>query len=242
METTVSQSVRDRVVKSRYATTTPSWWLSVLMMGMPFIATAQTTEAQRAVLIGASYAEGWGSPSLPGLRVTNKGRSGDRTAQMLARFDADVISAKPDVVIIWGHINDISSAPSSELATAAKQAMLNLEQMIRAAIQARIVVAVATEVTMTEPRGFSNWAASVLGRLLGKTSYQTRVNTQVRAVNDFLRDFAEVNALTLLDLEQALIGPDGERRSEFAEDDGSHINAAGYEALTAFASAQLSHP
>jgi len=216
--------------------------LGVLAIAMSLMATAQDPDpppARGAILIGASYAEGWRSPSLPGLQVVNKGRTGEETGQLLARFDKDVISERPDVVIIWGHINDIFRAPNGDMAAAAQKAMRNLEEMVGSAQRAGIRVIVATEVTLREPRGLSNWVASIIGRMLGKVSYQTRVNVHVREVNEFLRDLAGREQLTLLDFERALSDESGERRSEFARDDGSHITENGYEALTAYASAQL---
>jgi lysophospholipase L1-like esterase len=38
------------------------------------------------------------------LTVVNEGIGGNTTAQMLARFGADVVDQEPDVVIIWGGI------------------------------------------------------------------------------------------------------------------------------------------
>jgi lysophospholipase L1-like esterase len=195
--------------------------------------------ANRAVLIGASYAEGWQTPELPGLAVINMGRSGEGTAQMLARFDADVTAAQPDTVIIWGHINDIFRAPNGDMAAAALNATKNLEAMIDKARAAGIRVIVATELTLSEPRGFMHWVAAAIGRLRGKVGYQERISAHVRQVNEFLRDHAMHNGLLLLDLEHALNDGWGRRRSEFTREDGSHVNAAGYAALTAFAAAQL---
>jgi lysophospholipase L1-like esterase len=224
---------------------TLSRWITGLVTMAPLMVAAQDNEArraettERAVLIGASYAEGWASPSLPGLEIVNRGRSGEETREMLARFEADVVLARPDTVIIWGHINDIFRAPNGDMSAAAKQAMLNLEEMVHSAQRANIRAIIATEITLAEPRGFMNWAASIVGGLMGKVSYQTRVSNHVREVNVFLRDLASRNGLTLLDLERALSDADGQRRSEFTRDDGSHINAAGYDALTAFAANQL---
>jgi lysophospholipase L1-like esterase len=218
-------------------------WVSVLSLGLPLVMTGQhanqgETDAQRTILIGASYAQGWGSPSLPGIHVVNKGRSGEETAQMLARFESEVISEDPDAVIIWGHINDIFRAPNGDMATAVVQAKHNLEEMVHAAQRANIRVIVATEVTLIEPRGFLNWIMSHVGPLLGKVSYQSRVNVHVREINEFVRDLAARNSLALLDLESALLDERGERGPDFALDDGSHISPAGYSRLTAFASEQ----
>jgi lysophospholipase L1-like esterase len=220
-------------------------WVGVFALGLPLMVTGQHANqdeagAQRTILIGASYAQGWGSPTLPGRHVVNKGRSGEETAQMLARFESDVIGEDPDAVIIWGHINDIFRAPNGDMAAAVVQAKRNLEEMVRAAQRANVRVFVATEVTLIEPRGFVNWIMSHVGPLLGKVSYQSRVNAHVREINEFIRDLAARNSLALLDLERALLNERGERGPEFALDDGSHISPPGYERLTEFVSEQAS--
>ena len=74
------------------------------------------------VITGASYAADWKSPQLPGFTVVNKGKSGDETKQVLARFDAEVLALKPAAVLIWGHINNYHRAPGGDLEAAKKQA------------------------------------------------------------------------------------------------------------------------
>jgi lysophospholipase L1-like esterase len=190
---------------------------------------------KKTVLLGASYAAGWGTPELPGLAIHNSGRGGEETSQMLARFDTDVVAVRPAAVIIWGHINDIFRAPNGDMAAAAKRAMANHETMTDRAQAAGIEPLIATEVTLNERPGFTNSLARLIGRLLGKSSYQSRVSEHVRAVNEFLRELASRRGLRLLDLERAFDDGNGRRRREFSRDDGSHINDAGYAALTAYA-------
>ena len=47
------------------------------------------------------------SPPHGAWTVVNEGIGGNTTAQMLARFGTDVVDQEPDVVIIWGGINDV---------------------------------------------------------------------------------------------------------------------------------------
>lgn len=187
------------------------------------------------VLLGASYAASWGAPELPGLNILNMGRSGEDTSQLLARFDEDVISKRPEAVLIWGHINDIFRSPNGDMAAAAERAKRNHSDMIRRAEQAGIDVILATEVTLSKSPGLVNWAKDLARQVLGRQSYQQRVNTQVRAVNDFLRAEAARKGWLLLDLEKAVDDGDGYRRPEYSAEDGSHITPAGYAALTAYA-------
>src|SRR5262245_26069588 len=70
------------------------------------------------VITGASYASSWKTPPLPGYTVVNKGKAGEVTKQVLARFDADVLALKPSAVLIWGHINNYHRAPGGDLEVA----------------------------------------------------------------------------------------------------------------------------
>jgi lysophospholipase L1-like esterase len=166
--------------------------------------------------------------------VTNRGVGGEDTSAVLARFDRDVIAARPDAVIIWGHINDIFRAPGGDMQAATRSAKDSLREMIERARAAGIEPIVATEVTLSRLPGLREWAAGVVGRLLGKKSYQERVNDQVREVNHFLRGLASQMDLRLLDFEQAVDDGSGYRRAEFSAPDGSHISQAGYDHLTAY--------
>jgi len=196
--------------------------------------TSATQSVRQVIVIGASYAGDWGTPRLPGHTLTNRGVGGEETSAVLARFDKDVIAAKPDAVIIWGHINDIFRAPGGDMSAGARKAKDNLRQMIERARGAGIETIVATEITMSRPPGFMEWAAGIAGKLLGKKSYQERVNDQVRDVNEFLRRQAAQQGLQVLDFERAMDNGEGFRRPEFSTPDGSHISQAGYDRLTAY--------
>ena len=70
-----------------------------------------STPERTIVILGASYAKGWGTPDLPGFsKVINCGVGGEETSGMLKRFDSDVAAIRPDAVLIWGHVNDITRA------------------------------------------------------------------------------------------------------------------------------------
>jgi lysophospholipase L1-like esterase len=70
---------------------------------------------------------------------------------------------------------------------------------------------------------------------MGKTSYQAQVNAHVIETNAWLRELARREGLLLIDLQPQLSDASGMRRTEFASEDGSHIPAAGYAAIAAYA-------
>ena len=204
-------------------------------------AVPESTAGPRSlVILGASYAQGWGTPALPGFdRVINRGVGGEETGDMLKRFAADVVAAKPDAVLIWGHVNNISRSSPDQLEATKRAARAHYAAMLQQARAAGIEVIFATEVPWTEPDGFLDIIRGWIGSLRGKQSYAARVSGHVHELNDYLRDLASREGCRLLDFEGVFANEDGTRRNEFAADDGSHISQAGYQALTAYARREL---
>jgi lysophospholipase L1-like esterase len=204
-------------------------------------AVSESTASPRSlVILGASYAMGWGTPALPGFdRVINRGVGGEETGDMLKRFAADVVAAKPDAVLIWGHVNNISRSSPDKLPAAKNAARSHYAAMLQQARAAGIEVIFATEVPWTEPDGFLDIIRGWIGSLRGKQSYAARVSAHVHELNDFLRELAAREGCRLLDFAGVFANENGTRKNEFAAEDGSHISEAGYQALTAYARREL---
>jgi uncharacterized SAM-binding protein YcdF (DUF218 family)/lysophospholipase L1-like esterase len=186
------------------------------------------------VLLGASYAAGW-HPAVPGVAVVNKGRSGQQTFELRERFARDVIAEHPRAVVIWGFVNDIFRAPREGVDAARSRAQVEIAQMVAAARAAGIEPILATEVPIRGRSSWSDWFSSWVGWALGKTSYDAYINGHVAELNGWLAGYAQREGILLLDLHRAVAQPDGARRAEFAEADGSHLTPAAYAALDRYA-------
>ena len=186
----------------------------------------------KTVLFGASYAAGWKPDTVEGCQLINRGVGGNETSDMLDRFDTDVLAEQPDNLILWGFINDIFRAPPDGLDSAKSVIPRRYVEMIERAEADGINVVLATEVTITHPSGLMELIGQFYGWITGKESYQDRINQDVRDVNEELRRIAAARGLPVFDLEQLLSDTSGERRSEYAVEDGSHLTAAAYEAIT----------
>ena len=183
------------------------------------------------VVLGASYAGGW-KPAAGGLRLVNKGISGNESWEMLARFEQDVLAEQPRAVVVWGFINDIFRSPPDRVDAAVTRARESLTTIVAKARAAGIEPILATEVTIRGKDTWGDWAASWVGWALGKQSYQATINRHVLATNDWMREFARREGLLLLDLQLLLSDEAGLRRREYATADGSHISPAGYQAIS----------
>ncbi|MDA1068215.1 MAG: GDSL-type esterase/lipase family protein [Verrucomicrobia bacterium] len=69
------------------------------------------------VFFGDSITQGWDErlkPSFPGLKVANRGISGDTTRGMLIRLDEDVIALNPSAVVMLMGTNDLADGATPE--------------------------------------------------------------------------------------------------------------------------------
>ena len=96
-------------------TTTFGGVITILIIGVALIVVMfklQSVPTTKIVLMGDSITESWSSYSPDFFSnnsyLINKGISGETTSQMLDRFDSDVLSLKPESVIILAGINDIA--------------------------------------------------------------------------------------------------------------------------------------
>jgi lysophospholipase L1-like esterase len=192
------------------------------------------------VIIGASYAAEWESPKLPGYTVTNKGIGGQESSDLRARFERDVLALKPDVVMIWGHYNDVVRASADKMGAAKQKAQDNYRWMTEQARAAGIEVILVTEITIPVPDTFKENAIAWVAGLLGKQDYRSQKNEQIKALNVWLRDYARSQNIKLIDLETALDSGNGTRKVEYTREDNSHVSPAGYQAITRYVASQLS--
>jgi lysophospholipase L1-like esterase len=162
----------------------------------------------------------------------NKGITGQQSFELLERFDRDVVSARPRAVIVWGFINDIFRTPRPQVGAAKTRAQETLAAIVSRAREAGIEPILMSEVTIRQPRSVMSEARTLLGRVLGRPSYQAYVNGHVLEVNAWLREFSRREGVLLLDVQPMLSTTDGGRLREYAATDGSHISREGYAALT----------
>jgi lysophospholipase L1-like esterase len=189
----------------------------------------------KLVVLGASYAKGWPIAEIGNCTVVNQGIGGNQSFEMLERFQTDVVDLNPDVVILWGFINDIFRSDPGKMNATKDRIKRSYEQMISESKRHGIRVIVATEVSIREPAGFLNWAAGLVGQIMGKQSYQSKINRHVSDVNLWLTGFANSHDILVLDLQAALAEDDGRRKEKFAAEDGSHLTVAAYNELTTHA-------
>lgn len=146
----------------------------------------------------------WARRRYPDVRFRNCGAGGDKTAEILARFDDCVEGV--DAVVVQGGLNDIARGPG--VAAAAD----NIEEMVRRGRERGLVVMVATA---------TPWNAGY-----------PQADPEIRDLNRRIRGIARRHGATVLDFYAALEDPSrpGRIRDEW-QVDGIHPNVEGYRRL-----------
>lgn len=149
----------------------------------------------------------------PSWSVVYKGVSGNTTAQMLSRFNGDVIAlGDAEYVVVWGGVNDIAQGVSAAVIES------NLQAMYNAAHDSGIKV---VAVNITPFCGDVGWSSC------GAPAQATQ-----DAVNTWIAQAAQ-NVDYRVDAYSALVDPSNPYTLLPAYDDGGylHLSAVGYAAV-----------
>ena len=170
---------------------------------------ADTQKDQGAVVfLGDSITQGWGArlqKSFRGLKVANRGISGDTSRGVLFRLPGDVLAVKPAAVVLLIGTNDIGIGAKPE--TIAK----NIGEITAAF------------------KGEKSSTPVILCRVFPSSEKANRPTEKIQALNELLQKLASENPhITLLDTFTLFANESGDaKKEEFP--DLLHLNDAGYE-------------
>jgi lysophospholipase L1-like esterase len=138
-------------------------------------------------------------------RVLNRGINGQRAGEIRARFTRDVIDADPDVVVVIAGVNDIYQG------RAASEVIIELEAIFHLARQSG-----------------SCGIPLVAGTILPYNTATGEQNDRMRAVNDWIRNYAAARGdVTFCDTRAAVAAPGNPNRLAATTDD-LHPSPDGY--------------
>jgi len=170
----------------------------------------------RVVFLGDSITEFWTlSDSFHGKPYVNRGISGQTTPQILLRFRQDVIALRPEVVVILAGTNDIAE---------------NTGPITLAAIEDNLT----SMVDLAKRNGIRVVLASLLPALQYPWRADIRPVEKIRALNDWMKDYAAKEGLVFLDYHSAMANDKRGLKTELSED-GVHPNQAGYAVMAPLA-------
>jgi len=161
----------------------------------------QTVGDADVIMLGDSITSGTDWHELfPGVRILNRGISGDTSAGVFSRLD-EVIGRRPKIVFLMIGINDLQSGVPVSMINA------NIRSIVGALEQKQIRV--------------------VLQKTLYATSaFRPQINDRVSELNNSLSNLCSTSRVSCLDLNQVL-GVGGALSPSFSLD-GLHLNTAAY--------------
>jgi lysophospholipase L1-like esterase len=170
-----------------------------------------------AVFMGDSITENWvrDDPAFFAVGFINRGISGQTSSHMLLRFMDDVVALRPQVVHIMAGTNDVAgnAGPMTD-----EEIEENIAAMVDLATANRIRVVLAS----IPPAKSFPWAPTVSPA------------QRIRALNQWLHNFAEQRGVGYADYYPLLADVDGGLRSELSGD-GVHPQHNGYSVMEAVA-------
>jgi lysophospholipase L1-like esterase len=188
---------------------------------------APSKDEQRVVFMGDSITDLWDDPKFggffPGKPYVNRGISGQTTPQMLIRFRPDVIALKPKVVVILAGTNDIAGNTGPMTLASIEDNLTSMAELARAN-GIRVVLASLLPI--------SDYDKNREGKPIVRSVQ--RPPEQIKALNEWMRQYAAANGLTYLDYFSAVSDDKGFLKDELSED-GLHPNAKGYAVMAPLA-------
>jgi lysophospholipase L1-like esterase len=140
----------------------------------------------------------------PEWTVLNRGVNGQRTDEILERFERDVIQERPDYVIVLAGVNDVyEGAPQRAVKS-------NLLAMYQEAIRAKIIPVAATVLPYNSTSEFERNA--------------------IHELNRWISDIAIGLGIPLCDTNRAVADPKNPDRLR-SSPEGLHPDASGYRAM-----------
>lgn len=155
--------------------------------------------------IGKSYPMWFGVQTGHLHTVYNKGVAGNLSADLLVRFDIDVIANKPDCVVINIGKNDVSG--STTFATT----ISNIADMVCRCTMNGIIPILSTVIP------YGNAAST----------FTQAQQDETIALNKWIRDFAYRSGLKCIDFWEQFLDTDGWARAEYLETDDIHPSKYG---------------
>jgi lysophospholipase L1-like esterase len=162
-----------------------------------------------AVFVGSSSIRLWDlSKSFPGSDVLNCGFGGAQLADVCRYADRLILPYDPKVVFVYAGDNDVANGKSPEEIS---RDFNDLVQRVRAELPKTRIVFLSIK---PSPK---RWA----------------LFPRMQQANDLVRQQAEQDdRLHFLDVGQVLLGADGALQRDLFDDDGLHLNEAGYRRWT----------
>lgn len=176
---------------------------------------SQEVKRPAVVFMGNSITEGWVRIRPEFFSSNNyigRGIKGQTSSQMLLRFRRDVLTLRPDIVVINAGTNDIAENTGEY---SPEFTLGNIESMAEIA-RANGIKVILTSVL---PAGGFGWNPNI-----------SEVPRKIDLLNQEIRSYAEKSGIPYVDYNSGMRKDDGAMVNEYSRD-GVHPNGEGYEIM-----------
>ncbi len=158
------------------------------------------------LFVGSSSIVRWDlGKFFPDLPVLNRGFGGSQLADVVYFADRIVLPYKPKIIVLYAGDNDLAAGKSPEQVAADYEAFV---RKVHAALPTTRIIYITIKPSL------ARW------RLIDKIRQANRL-IQDRAAKD--------DRLIVVDIQQAMLGPDGLPKKDLLDNDGLHLSQAGYQ-------------
>ncbi|HVI41400.1 MAG TPA: GDSL-type esterase/lipase family protein [Anaerovoracaceae bacterium] len=155
-----------------------------------------------------------------GHEIINKGENGDVTSNIFARFEKDVISHKPDAVVILTGTNDFIYQVCSP-----EEALGYMDKMAVLAGKNSIGIIMMTPLLIDAPMAEKFWIPDI--------DYGS-VNEKLKAFRRLMLDYGNKNGVRIIDAQEQFLQLYSEENVSDYLLDGLHPTVLGHEAIAGF--------
>ena len=183
--------------------------------------TPEATKGKSAVILyGDSRAREWAmSSGVSGYQFVDRGVGGQTSAQVLGRFEAEIVPLKPDILLLQVGINDLKTIPlfPEQRDVIIERCQANIQEIVTKSRQLGATVILTT--------------IFPVGKVpLERQLFWSRdVSVSVRIVNAYIRSL-EGPGIIVLECDELLADENGVLKDDYSRDT-LHLSSAGYEAL-----------
>lgn len=178
----------------------------------------------RVVFFGDSITDFWRlNEYFPESDYVNRGIAGQTTGEMLQRFQADVVDAHPQAVLILAGTNDLPRG----IPVAAIENNYQALATLAAANKIKVIFASVTPIS-----DYHKDQNPAYERTPG------RPPARIRELNEWLQTYCSKQNYAYVDYYSALVDEAGQLKADMG-DDGLHPNAKGYRVMAPLASAAI---
>ena len=195
---------------------------------------ASSIDSESFLILGSTYAKKWKIKKIGCFKVINISLKSETILERGKRFSTVATSKNAAGVVIWGFVNDLRRGTDEEVDLIRNAIKNNIKSMVETAKENDMIPVLSTELTLGESKSLKWKVMSWISDFRGRQTYKDFINSEVLALNNWIRAYAKKNNIYVLDIEKLLTDSNGNRIDGYAMDDGNMLPDLAYTVVTKY--------